>query len=324
VTWLVRRRLRIPLAVALGLVALAGVVAVVGRSAWVAAAEARGLLPCLEGVETGVCATGAWSGFSADVTVFHRWFTMALMVLPGVAGAVVGAALFGGELAQGTHVFALSQSVSRMRWFGTGLLVAGLPVAAAIALLTPLAAWRTAPFADVVQRSVLDVDVFLVSGAVPAAYAVLAFSVAAAAGLLLRSTAGALGLALAVQVAVLLITSIALRPYYLPPERAVTPITTASVDSYALHGSDLLRVDGGYVDARGRTVPYAEVNSLPCPGEQQEYADCLIAAGLGGLYTDYHPPSRYWPFQAIESGLLLALAAAALGAGLWGLRRRVH
>lgn len=322
-TWLVWRRLRVPLAVALGLVALAGVVAVVGRFAWVAAADARGLLPCLGEQGTGVCESDVWSRFSADLGAFYRWFTLALIALPGVAGAVVGAGLFGGELARGTHVFALSQSVSRMRWFGTGLLVAGLPVAAAVALLTPLAVWWADPFDDVVHRSVLA-EGFLVSGVVPAAYAVLAFSVAAAAGLLLRSTVGALGLALAVQVAVLLITSTVLRPNYLPTERVVTPITATSVDGYAPAEPDVLYVDGGYVDARGRTVPYAEAGTVECYGEQQEYADCLIAAGLSGFYTDYHPPSRYWPFQAIESGLLLALAAAALGAGLWGLRRRVH
>lgn len=323
-TWLVWRRLRVPLAVALGLVALAAVVAVVGRFAWVAAADARGLLPCLGEQATGVCGSGVWSRFSADFGVFYNWFTLALIALPGVAGAVVGAGLFGGELARGTHVFALSQSVSRMRWFGTGLLVAGLPVAAAVALLTPLAVWWADPFDDVVHRSVLGLDGFLVSGVVPAVYTVLAFSTAAVAGLLLRSTVGALGLALAVQVAVLVITSTALRPDYLPPERAVTPISATSVDDYGPAEPDSLHVDSGFIDARGRTVPYAEAGTVECYGEQQEYADCLIAAGLSSFYTDYHPPSRYWPFQAIESGLLLALAAAALGAGLWGLRRRVH
>lgn len=322
-TWLVWRRLRVPLSVALGLVALVGITAVAARFGWTAAAQARGVVPCLAQVETGVCATEVWFRFREALYGFYTWFSLFLVALPGVTGASVGAGLFGGELGRGTHVFALSQSASRLRWFGHGLLAAGLPVAVALALLTPVAAWWARPFAGVVGISPLRVDVFLTTGLAPAVYAILAFCVAAAAGLLLRSTFGALGLALAVQVGVLFLTSFTLRPAYLPPERDVQPFTFAQEGALVATAPDGLYVDTGYVDAQGRTLDFTEVNALPCAAAP-DYLQCLRDAGIVGTYTDYHPVTRYWPFQAIESAIVLGIAAAALGAGLWGLRRRVH
>jgi hypothetical protein len=36
----------------------------------------------------------------------------------------------------------------------------------------------------------------------------------------------------------------------------------------------------------------------------------------------YQPADRFWPFQFIEAGIFVALAAAALGATIWLLHRR--
>ena len=38
-------------------------------------------------------------------------------------------------------------------------------------------------------------------------------------------------------------------------------------------------------------------------------------------YTEYHPDSSFWVFQAIESASLLALAAVLLAAAVWMVRR---
>jgi hypothetical protein len=40
-------------------------------------------------------------------------------------------------------------------------------------------------------------------------------------------------------------------------------------------------------------------------------------------YTEFHPASSFWTFQAIESALFLGLAAALLLATAWLVRRRI-
>lgn len=40
------------------------------------------------------------------------------------------------------------------------------------------------------------------------------------------------------------------------------------------------------------------------------------------LWTTYQPVSRFWPFQWIESGWLLALSALLIAAAVWLVRRR--
>ncbi|MEU8234576.1 hypothetical protein AB0C12_33730 [Actinoplanes sp. NPDC048967] len=39
-------------------------------------------------------------------------------------------------------------------------------------------------------------------------------------------------------------------------------------------------------------------------------------------YTEYHPDSSFWAFQAIGSASFLAVAAAFLAAAIWMVRRR--
>ncbi len=40
-------------------------------------------------------------------------------------------------------------------------------------------------------------------------------------------------------------------------------------------------------------------------------------------WSSYHPQTRFWAFQLIEAGWLLALSAVLIGATLWLVARRV-
>ena len=40
------------------------------------------------------------------------------------------------------------------------------------------------------------------------------------------------------------------------------------------------------------------------------------------LWTSYQPGSRFWPFQWIEGGWLLALSVLLIAATVWLVRRR--
>ena len=48
---------------------------------------------------------------------------------------------------------------------------------------------------------------------------------------------------------------------------------------------------------------------------------CLASHGYT-LWTSYQPASRFWPFQWIEGGGLLALSVLLIAAAIWLVRRR--
>jgi hypothetical protein len=50
-------------------------------------------------------------------------------------------------------------------------------------------------------------------------------------------------------------------------------------------------------------------------------APCLIPHGYT-QWTSYQPGSRFWPFQWIEGGWLLALSVLLIAATVWLVRRR--
>jgi hypothetical protein len=58
--------------------------------------------------------------------------------------------------------------------------------------------------------------------------------------------------------------------------------------------------------------------------KSQTYLDVLHDLTQHGYtqWTSYQPASRFWPFQWIEGGWLLALSVLLIAATLWLVRRR--
>ncbi len=56
-------------------------------------------------------------------------------------------------------------------------------------------------------------------------------------------------------------------------------------------------------------------------GAAEKIASCLTAHGYRGFIT-YQPASRYWPFQGIETGIFIILAAALIAVTAIVLNRR--
>lgn len=50
-------------------------------------------------------------------------------------------------------------------------------------------------------------------------------------------------------------------------------------------------------------------------------AQCLAKAGYT-MWTSYQPAGRFWPFQLIEGGWLLALSALLIATTVWLVQRR--
>jgi ABC-type transport system involved in multi-copper enzyme maturation permease subunit len=317
--WLVLRRQRVALLLALGLVVVSLGVLLAARIVVLATAARLGVTECLR-------AYGTCDGTAANpnaVAVFDGYVALALLLpvaLPALVGIVAGAGLFGRELEQGTHVFALTQSVGRLRWFASGLLVAGLPVAVVMALAAPALAWIREPALALYTPTPLESPVFESSGLMFAAYALLGFTLAAVAGLLLRNVLAAVVLVIVVQFALQLTLATVARPTYLPPE-TVTTLVAADGSTGAVNapGGGMV-VDFGFTDRAGNRLPDAVVLSDPCGGALPDVCPGRV---VHFSYTDYQPASRYWPLQAIEAGVLALVGALAVGAGTWAMRRRM-
>jgi hypothetical protein len=57
------------------------------------------------------------------------------------------------------------------------------------------------------------------------------------------------------------------------------------------------------------------------PSSVNPFAQCLAPHGYT-MWTSYQPGSRFWPFQWIEGGLLLALSALLIAVTIWLVHRR--
>ena len=112
---------------------------------------------------------------------------------------------------------------------------------------------------------------------------------------------------------------------YSPPGSAWV-ISHGAVSKYGqvFAGGSGPQVNGVPVERSPSLLPQPRVQrpgfadqGAPAPG------DVLPAGGPGtGALPRISPPSRYWPFQGIETGIYLALAAALLAVTFVVMRRR--
>jgi hypothetical protein len=158
-----------------------------------------------------------------------------------------------------------------------------------------------------ILQSRLQTPMFESQGIVLGAYTAVAFTIGATAGLLVRSTLAAMAITLGGYVALLVVVGNAARPHYETP--VFTP--TGGVPE-----PGVWRVAHGYLDAQGNPVDFSgEACGL------KAYPECMVDQGITSQFTWYHPASRFWEFQVIESGIVVVVAAALLGVGAWAVRR---
>jgi hypothetical protein len=75
--------------------------------------------------------------------------------------------------------------------------------------------------------------------------------------------------------------------------------------------------------ASGQSSQFGQSASAPAPasGSTVNPAQYLVHHGITQLAT-YQPASRFWPFQWIEGGWLLALSLLLMAAAVWLVHRR--
>ncbi len=245
-------------------------------------------------------------------------FAAALLLLPVLLGAIVGAPLVAREYEQRTNLLVWLQSITRTRWLtvkvalvlGIGLLVGGV--------LLILLTWWFSPFSQLIGS--FNPVAFDFSGPVLIAATVLALALGIFAGTLTRRTVFAIFLTLALILVIRIGVEFNLRPNYEPQITVTWPLAQVDKPPVTLEMQDW-NLGQGYIDAQGN-----KTNSISCSGPyvgQLTPEQCMQASGYRSNYLSYQPADRFWTFQWIETSIYLAISALALGATVWLVRRRL-
>jgi ABC-type transport system involved in multi-copper enzyme maturation permease subunit len=253
-------------------------------------------------------------------------------VVPPLIGAFVGAPVLARELETGTFRYAWTQGIGRWRWTLAKLVALGFVVTAASGALSTLASWYYQPYFASGNQSLsltkfnpLNPGSFDQRGFAFAAWTLAAFAIGALAGALIRRVVPAIVTTLAVCGALAFATGGWLRMHYL------TPLVTKGLN---VPGSVRIVSQWG---SRGGRVVFTGPPTFPI---YQQYCPAQAGLGKGGggpssgnplqclaqhgftFWTSYQPASRFWAFQWIEGGWLLALSVLVIAATVLLVRRR--
>lgn len=329
-TWVAWRQQRLQIIITLAVVALVAAVFVWLRLDMDAFMRSRGGMAGCWGRGDG-CTQEAMSAFTERYSEFLSNYPLVLLCLPALLGLFAGAPLFAREFEQGTHVFGLTQSVSRTRWWFIKIGVAGAPVVLAMLALGLVIAWALQP-ADLSSVGRLQAPYFETRGLALGAYTLLAFTIGVAAGLLLKNVVSAMAITMVLYIGLLIVVANGVRPFYAQPVETAQPVGVASQlvpdDSWHVGETRYLDSDGDRLEfSPGDCLEVVMVTEGSVVLETMDgtHADeCLRQAGVATISAQYHPDSRFWRFQAVELGVMVLLGGLLLGLGSWTLRRALR
>ena len=239
-----------------------------------------------------------------------------LQAVPALIGAFVGAPVLARELETGTFRYAWTQGIGRWRWTLAKLVLLMVVMAAAAGAFTVLFSWYSGPFFAAGYAIPFATDLFDTLGVAFAAWTLAAFAIGVLAGMLIRRVVPAIAATLAVYAGLAFATALWLREHYM------TPLLTTKLN---LPGSAW--IVGQWYDKGGtfafgaRGSGIVSALSQLCPSGNVPPGQCLAQHGYT-MWSSYQPGSRFWPFQWIEGGWLLALSVLLIAATVWLVRRR--
>jgi hypothetical protein len=251
-----------------------------------------------------------------------------LQVLPVLIGAFVGAPVLAGEMETGTFRYAWTQGFGRRRWAVAKLALLAVVVTAAGGAFGALLTWYYQPFVGnqtlgLPRTTPLTPGLFDLRGVGFPAWTLAAFAIGALAGMLIRRVVPAIVATLVVYTGLAFATAGFLRQHYL------TPLLTANYppDNALVISQWWNNKDGRFAFAG---FPPSNLLNQLCPpssagkgggGPSGNWGPCLVQHGYT-MWTSYQPASRFWPFQWIEGGWLLALSVLLIAAAVWLVQRR--
>jgi ABC-type transport system involved in multi-copper enzyme maturation permease subunit len=255
-----------------------------------------------------------------------------LQLVPVLIGAFAGAPVLARELETGTFRYAWTQGFGRWRWALAKLVLLAVVLAAAAAAFGVLVSWYYQPYSGTgnqvpgLYQNSPFATLFSLREVTFPAWTLAAFAIGALAGMLIRRVVPAIVATLAAYTGLAFVTAGLLREHYL------TPLVTTSLNlpatawiisqwstkegRFAFAGNPPTNVVNQFCSslAAGKAGP-------PGAGYAQQLAQCLAQHGYT-QWTSYQPASRFWPFQWIEGGWLLALSALLIAATIWLVQRR--
>jgi hypothetical protein len=267
-----------------------------------------------------------------------------ILVAPAITGIFWGAPLIAREVETRTFNLAWTQSTTRTQWLVVKLTLTGLAAMAVTEALSLSYAWWENPIGKAIALGGAASDakpfafgrfsslIFATQGIAPLGYAAFAFALGTAVGALIRRTVPAMAVTLAIFAAAQVAMPLWIRPHLIPPDRTIVTVASAELDYGNLTATMVpgqlgaWMLSSGLIDAAGRPVsaypaacgdPYAAKYAAKASDPGQ----CLESRGDREAIT-YEPARRYWPLQAIETGIFLALALALAGLCFWRLGRR--
>ena len=262
-----------------------------------------------------------------------------LQAVPALIGAFAGAPVLGRELETGTFRYAWTQGFGRWRWTLAKLVPLAVVLAAAAGSLSVLLSWYYRPYLAtgnlfLPEESPLAQS-FVLRGVAFGAWTLVAFTIGALAGMLIRRVVPAIAAALAAYTGLAFAATLYLRGHYL------TPLVSRNLFNLPASAWILSQwwTKGGVTLSQStmnqilnsmfyRTMPVvhrsATKGSDVKAQKHQTNLDVLHYLAQHGYtqWTSYQPASRFWPLQWIEGGWLLALSVLLIAATIWLVRRR--
>ncbi|MGH3401647.1 MAG: ABC transporter permease subunit [Streptosporangiaceae bacterium] len=247
--------------------------------------------------------------------------TALLQVVPVLIGAFAGAPVLAREMETGTFRYAWTQGFERWRWTVAKLVLLAVTVAVAAGAFGVLFSWYYGPFFTQGAETPFAPTVFDLRGVALPAWTLAAFAIGALAGMLIRRVVPAIAATLAAWSVLAITAALYLRQHYM------TPLVVSNTD---LPGSAWVtsqwytqggkRVSRSVIDQVLQGDPIKQVGAH---GLRQTIDPVQYLAQHGYTsWMSYQPGSRFWSFQWIEGGWLLALSVLLIAASVWLVRRR--
>jgi hypothetical protein len=251
-----------------------------------------------------------------------------LQVIPALIGAFAGAPVLARELETGTFRYTWTQGFGRARWTVAKLVPLAVAVTAAAAAFSVLVSWYVQPiFGAGDDNGPLYPTLFDLRGVALAAWTLAAFAIGVLAGFLIRRVIPAMFATIAVWAGLAFATGAVLRRHYAAP--LVTTRLSGTPSAWVISRVWTRGGSPASLSMINQTLHRVDIQALtpglfqpgPATPASIDPVRYLVQQGYTQL-TTYQPASRFWPFQWIEGGWLLALSLLLIAATVWLVRRR--
>ena len=247
-----------------------------------------------------------------------------LTVIPILIGALAGGPMVARELESGTFRLSWTQGCGRTRWLVARLALTAIALTAGAAAVGAMFSWYYRPMLQLGQDSPLAPQIFDLRGVDFAAWTLAAFAISVCAGALIRRMIPAIVAAIAAWSGLLVAVVFWLRSHYQAPLTGTGLINSTGGDGQGVPWV----LTQWWIQPGGTPASQAEISTLsnqlrqagglPTPPAVQQW---FAEQGYTKYFT-YQPASRFWHFQLIEGGWLLALAVLLGAATVWLIRHR--